>query len=74
MLQRINTIIERNVELKQTLLEIARILHAEFEHFDWVGFYLDDQDKKGYLKLGPLYWAIHRSCFYTVWKRGFVDK
>ena len=36
MLQRINTIIERNVELKQTLLEIARILHAEFEHFDWV--------------------------------------
>ena len=53
MLQRINTIIERNVELKQTLLEIARILHAEFEHFDWVGFYLDDQDKKGSLKLGP---------------------
>ena len=53
MLQRINTIIERNINLSQVLHEVAQILHDEFEHFDWVGFYLDDRDKQGYLKLGP---------------------
>ncbi|MBK97591.1 MAG: gaf sensor protein [Balneola sp.] len=53
MLQRINTVIDCNVNLNQILLEVAQILHAGFDHFDWVGFYLDDRDKKGYLKLGP---------------------
>ena len=53
MLQRIDSIIGRHLGLSQTLIEVALILHAEFEHFDWVGFYLDDQDKKGFLKLGP---------------------
>ena len=53
MLQRINTIIELNINLSQVLHEVAQILYTEFEHFDWVGFYLDDRDKKGYLKLGP---------------------
>ena len=53
MLQRIDSIIERHLDLSQTLMEIAHLLHTEFEHFDWVGFYLDDKDKKGYLKLGP---------------------
>ena len=53
MLQRIDSIIERHLDLNQTLIEVAQVLHAEFEHFDWVGFYLDDQDKKGFLKLGP---------------------
>ena len=53
MLQRIDSIIGRHLDLSQTLIEVAEVLHAEFEYFDWVGFYLDDQDKKGYLKLGP---------------------
>ncbi len=53
MLQRIDSIIGRHLGLSQTLIEVALVLHAEFEHFDWVGFYLDDQDKKGFLKLGP---------------------
>ena len=53
MLQRINTIIELNINLSQVLHEVAQILYTEFEHFDWVGFYLDDRYKKGYLKLGP---------------------
>ena len=53
MLQRIDSIIERHLDLNQTLIEVAQVLHAEFDHFDWVGFYLDDQDKKGFLKLGP---------------------
>ncbi|MBL6826100.1 MAG: GAF domain-containing protein, partial [Balneolaceae bacterium] len=53
MLQRIDSIIGRHLDLNQTLIEVAQVLHAEFEHFDWVGFYLDDQDKKGFLKLGP---------------------
>lgn len=53
MLQRIDSIIGRHLGLSQTLIEVAQVLHAEFEHFDWVGFYLDDQDKKGFLKLGP---------------------
>lgn len=37
----------------EKLIKICRLLHDGVEHYDWVGFYLVDQDEEGMLVLGP---------------------
>lgn len=39
--------------VNEKLFIISELLHTEFEHFDWVGFYLDDPDAEKELILGP---------------------
>ena len=52
-LEHVKSIISKGPALHDTMHEICSYLHAQISHFDWVGFYLDDPEKKGYLKLGP---------------------
>lgn len=49
--KRINTILSSGKETNQKLQNICQLLHDEVEHFNWVGFYFKNGDKKE-LKLG----------------------
>ena len=52
VLSDIKIILNKNWKKTQKLKEICKILKDNFEHFDWVGFYLAVPDKKE-LHLGP---------------------
>lgn len=45
-------LLNRNLELEPLLLQTSQLLQAEISHYDWVGFYLLDHEKKT-LVLGP---------------------
>jgi GAF domain-containing protein len=48
----ISTIIQHNTGRDNTLLEISKMLREEVYHYDWVGFYILNEEKTG-LILGP---------------------
>ncbi len=47
------TIIDREDDREAALQEICELLSTEVEVFDWVGFYLRDEEKERELVLGP---------------------
>jgi len=50
--KRLDTILRSKHESSLKLQKICQLLHDEFEHFNWVGFYFKNGDKQE-LKLGP---------------------
>ena len=50
LLEKIKVIIKTS---KEPLLEICKLLNENFPHYNWVGFYLVNPDKKKELVLGP---------------------
>lgn len=52
-LDQVHSIISGGSRVTDIMQEICAYLHAHIGHYDWVGFYLDDPEKRGYLKLGP---------------------
>lgn len=48
-----NSIIYGNLNRNEKLHEISKLLHDTFEHYDWVGFYLVDENADRELVLGP---------------------
>ena len=51
--EQIKKIIEGEFERDKKLLEICRVLKERVKHYDWVGFYLVDEEKENELFLGP---------------------
>lgn len=51
--EQIKKIIEGEFERDKKLLEICRVLKERVNHYDWVGFYLVDEEKENELFLGP---------------------
>lgn len=49
---KIKTLIEHSKTVEDTLFSICNLLKSEVSHYDWVGFYFKNDDKKE-LKLGP---------------------
>ena len=49
----VEEIIQGSEERDEKLLGICRLLKERIPHYDWVGFYLADPDKKDELVLGP---------------------
>lgn len=52
LLQQIKTIVDKKNERELTLLEITQVLKTDVYHYDWVGFYLLNQEENC-LELGP---------------------
>ncbi len=50
ILERVDDILERNEDTESMLKDICRLLHTELDDYDWVGFYLVENDE---LVLGP---------------------
>lgn len=50
---RVKEIVERNVRAEEKMQAICRLLHGEMDGYDWVGFYLVDEERPGELVLGP---------------------
>ncbi len=53
MLDDIKKILSKEASLNSKLLEVCKYLRENVEHYDWVGFYFVDKDKKDELVLGP---------------------
>ena len=53
LLQTIESLLVEDASPKETLGVICRLLRDEVPHYDWVGFYLTDPEKKDELVLGP---------------------
>jgi len=51
--EEIKDIIDSEIEKDEKLLKICRILKEKVPHYDWVGFYLVDEEKENELFLGP---------------------
>ncbi len=51
--EEIKEIINSELERNEKLLKICRILKEKVPHYDWVGFYLVDEEKENELFLGP---------------------
>lgn len=49
---RIDTIFNASTSVEMMLQKVCQLLHDEVEHYNWVGFYFTNGDKKE-LKLGP---------------------
>ncbi len=45
-------IINKNSDVRRKLKEVVELLHKEVPHYNWVGFYLGDNEKQE-LSLGP---------------------
>jgi len=52
LLDKIGSILERDVDIDLRLKEICNLLRENIEHYDWVGFYFADAER-GELILGP---------------------
>ena len=50
--KRIDIIFASNSSTEEKLQKVCQLLHDEVEHYNWVGFYFTNGDKKE-LKLGP---------------------
>lgn len=48
----VKTIISRKTSIDERLMEICQLLEANVKHYNWVGFYFRNGNKKE-LKLGP---------------------
>ncbi len=53
MLDDIKKILSKEAPLNSKLLEVCKYLRENVEHYDWVGFYFVDKDRKDELVLGP---------------------
>jgi GAF domain-containing protein len=52
ILKKIEEILTANTKTDEILLSLCQLLKKEIEHYDWVGFYILEQNSKT-LKLGP---------------------
>lgn len=52
ILEEISSILSANEGKEQALKSISKLLAEEVSHYDWVGFYILDEDKSN-LRLGP---------------------
>ena len=50
---RVQEIVEQNVRAEEKMQAVCRLLHDELDGYDWVGFYLVDEERPGELVLGP---------------------
>jgi GAF domain-containing protein len=53
LLESVEKILKGELSRDEALAAICRLLKAEVPHYDWVGFYLTDPEKKDELVLGP---------------------
>ena len=53
LLERIKEIVKSKRDKEEKLKEICVLLESEIPHYNWVGFYLVDPEKKNELVLGP---------------------
>jgi L-methionine (R)-S-oxide reductase len=53
ILEKVEEILERPSERDEKLSAICSLLQGQISHYDWVGFYLVDQENKRELVLGP---------------------
>ena len=53
LLSKVKEIIETSSERNEKLLALCTLLKEKVSHYNWVGFYLVDQESEGELVLGP---------------------
>lgn len=53
MLKDLENIFEGEGKIDEKLLKVCKYLREHVEHYDWVGFYFVDRNKKDELVLGP---------------------
>ena len=51
--QEVDNITGQSLSKKEILQKICDLLHSRVSHYNWVGFYLTDPEKKDELVLGP---------------------
>ncbi len=60
-------VIQNNMLRDKVLLEVSKLLKEEVSHYDWVGFYILNEEKTGLL-LGPYNGAVTDHTFIPVGK------
>ncbi len=55
MLKEIESILKGPEKLEERLYKVCKFLAENVKHYDWVGFYFVEKDKKDELVLGPFF-------------------